>query len=138
MKNQVYIAGPLFTQGDRWYLEKIDKLLADKGLSTYLPHRDGGLYTSDEVDDSAFFKSDVKAIDDCNLVVAVLHGREVDSGTAWEIGYAYAKGKHVIAIAEDTRLSLKNINLMLSNSSDIVFSLEELASKVSSESYVLK
>ena len=47
MNDKVYIAGPLFTQGDRWFLEKIDELLQNHGFVTYLPHRDGGLCPSD-------------------------------------------------------------------------------------------
>ena len=47
MNDKVYIAGPLFTQGDRWFLEKIDDLLQNHGFVTYLPHRDGGLCPSD-------------------------------------------------------------------------------------------
>lgn len=47
MNDKVYIAGPLFTQGDRWFLEKTDDLLQNHGFVTYLPHRDGGLCPSD-------------------------------------------------------------------------------------------
>lgn len=32
MNDKVYIAGPLFTQGDRWFLEKIDDLLQTMDL----------------------------------------------------------------------------------------------------------
>lgn len=49
MNDKVYIAGPLFTQGDRWFLEKIDDSLQNHGFVTYLPHRDGGLCPSDGV-----------------------------------------------------------------------------------------
>ena len=35
------------------------------------------------------------AIDRCSGVVAVLDGPDVDSGTAAEIGYAFAKGKQI-------------------------------------------
>ena len=38
---------------------------------------------------------DRAAIDACDVVVALLDGAQVDDGTAWEIGYAYAKGKPV-------------------------------------------
>lgn len=43
------------------------------------------------------------AIDDCDAVVALLDGTQVDDGTAWEIGYAYAKGKPVVGIRTDFR-----------------------------------
>lgn len=39
----------------------------------------------------------------CDLVVALLAGPQVDDGTAWEIGYAHAKGMPVIGIRTDFR-----------------------------------
>ena len=35
---------------------------------------------------------DVEALNKCNHVVAAYLGLRSDTGTAWEIGYAYAKG----------------------------------------------
>jgi len=41
----------------------------------------------------------------------------VDSGTAWEIGFAYAEGKKIYGILEDTRKpSLDLLNPMIVNS----------------------
>jgi nucleoside 2-deoxyribosyltransferase len=48
------------------------------------------------------------AIDRCDLVFAVLDGTDVDSGTAAEIGYAFAKGKKIIGYRGDFRLSADN------------------------------
>ena len=39
-----------------------------------------------------------KLIDECDIVIANLNsfrGKEADSGTVWECGYAYGKGKKV-------------------------------------------
>ena len=41
------------------------------------------------------FKMDVAAIQDCDMLFAVYDGLYSDSGTAWEIGYAYALGKDI-------------------------------------------
>ena len=41
------------------------------------------------------FKMDIAAIQDCDMVYAVYDGLYSDSGTAWEIGYAYALGKNI-------------------------------------------
>jgi nucleoside 2-deoxyribosyltransferase len=49
-----------------------------------------------------------RAIDDCDLVFAVLDGVDVDSGTASEIGYAFAKGKPILGYRGDFRLSADN------------------------------
>lgn len=48
------------------------------------------------------------AIDACDLVFAVLDGSDVDSGTAAEIGYAFAKAKPIIGYRGDFRLSADN------------------------------
>jgi len=48
------------------------------------------------------------AIDAADAVVAVLDGSDVDSGTAAEIGYAFARGKRVIGYRGDSRVSADN------------------------------
>jgi nucleoside 2-deoxyribosyltransferase len=49
-----------------------------------------------------------KAIDAAAAVVAVLDGVDVDSGTAAEIGYAFAGGKLIVGYRGDFRLSADN------------------------------
>jgi nucleoside 2-deoxyribosyltransferase len=48
------------------------------------------------------------AIDAADAVVAVLDGTDVDSGTAAEIGYAFARGKRIVGYRGDFRLSADN------------------------------
>jgi nucleoside 2-deoxyribosyltransferase len=48
------------------------------------------------------------AIDEAEGVVAVLDGVDVDSGTAAEIGYAFARGKLIVGYRGDFRLSADN------------------------------
>ena len=43
---QAYIAGPLFDDHEREYLEKIAQIVESYGISTFVPHRDCLLYTS--------------------------------------------------------------------------------------------
>jgi len=75
------------------------------------------------------------AIDRCDLVFAVLDGVDVDSGTASEIGYAFAKGKPIVGYRGDCRLSADNegstVNLQVESfirqsGGDIIFALVEL------------
>lgn len=77
------------------------------------------------------------AIDRSDLVIAVLDGVDVDSGTAAEIGYAFAKGKPIIGYRGDFRLCADNegsiVNLQVEyfirqSGGDIVTRLAELAS----------
>jgi nucleoside 2-deoxyribosyltransferase len=48
---------------------------------------------------------DLKLVDECDFLLAVLDGSDVDSGVALEIGYAYVKGKKMIGYRSDTRQS---------------------------------
>jgi len=48
------------------------------------------------------------AIDQAQGVVAVLDGVDVDSGTAAEVGYAFARGKLIVGYRGDFRLSADN------------------------------
>jgi nucleoside 2-deoxyribosyltransferase len=77
------------------------------------------------------------AIDAARAVVAVLDGVDVDSGTAAEIGYAFARGKLIVGYRGDVRLSADNegatVNLQVEyfireSGGTIVDRYEELAS----------
>jgi len=124
----VYIAGPLFTPSQRNYLEKINKLIKSLGFNTYLPHKDGGLFIRGITKSADFFDKDLNALDNCNILIAVLNGNEVDSGTAWEMGFAYFKKIPIIGILEDSRKPNDDLlNVMISNSTiKIARNLEEL------------
>jgi nucleoside 2-deoxyribosyltransferase len=127
---QAYIAGPLFNEGERWFDEQIEKIAAAAGYTTFLPHRDGkeGKLKS-EKNIRAIFAEDVAAIDRCDIVIANLNGITTDDGTAWELGYAYAKGKHLVGVYTDWRLqfNFQIVNLMLECSlNKMVRSLDEL------------
>ncbi len=120
----VYIAGPLFTPDERAYLERIDGMCREFGLTTHLPHRDSGFAMAQEEVAHRIFESDLKMLEHSQRVVAVLNGPDVDSGTAWELGFAYARDKELLGIREDNRG--RQVNLMISCSLRMVSSLAEL------------
>lgn len=49
-----------------------------------------------------------RGVDESDGVLAILDGADVDSGTAAEIGYGFAKGKRIIGYRGDFRLSADN------------------------------
>jgi len=53
-------------------------------------------------------RANTESIDGAEAVFAVLDGVDVDSGTAAEIGYAFARGKHVCGLRTDFRLAGDN------------------------------
>ena len=123
----VYVAGPLFDEGERWWIETIEARIAAHGLSSFLPHRDNPDKTPDNT--LEIFRNDRDAIDRCDLVVANLNGITTDDGTAWEIGYAVGIGRPVIGLFTDWRRRFADevVNLMIEHSVEgIVRSLEEL------------
>lgn len=54
-------------------------------------------------------RTNTERIDKSDAVFAILDGVDVDSGTAAEIGYAFAKGKTVYGLRTDFRLAGDNI-----------------------------
>lgn len=129
----VYVAGPLFDEGERWFIEKVDALVRSCGYDTFLPHRDNPPKTADNVD--LIFRNDKDGIDRCDVVVANLNGVTTDDGTAWEMGYAYAKGKFIIGLFTDWRARFpapnEVVNLMMQCSVDrLVRSLDELETEL--------
>jgi nucleoside 2-deoxyribosyltransferase len=53
------------------------------------------------------------AIEECDIVFAVLDGADVDSGTAAELGFAAAKNKPIVGYRSDFRLSGDNEGTMI-------------------------
>jgi nucleoside 2-deoxyribosyltransferase len=66
---------------------------------------DGG--ASAEEAYATVFEKDVRAIEACDAVVINLDGRSVDEGSAFELGFAYARGKVCVGIRTDVRVLLK-------------------------------
>src|SRR5260221_2797785 len=93
-----YIAGPLFSNQDRRLLEEIAQDLEHRGVTVYLPHRDGGdlgtvLFTENRESIRAdLFSEDLRHVKKADFVVALLDGQDSDSGTCVEIGIAYTAG----------------------------------------------
>lgn len=121
-----YIAGPLFNAKEREFLEEINAICKAIGISTYLPSQDGGLLSRNNSE--KVFQTDIDALNKAEVVVANLNGVDVDSGTAFEIGYAFAKGKKLFGLHTDFRTfsPTSEVNLMMLKSCVMCYSLQEL------------
>ena len=134
---QAYIAGPLFDDHEREHLVKIAEIVESFGFNTFLPHRDAGLVTSDFTHEKKVkvFDVDMEYLEPADLVVALLTGRDVDSGTAAEIGYAYKASKKLIGVNSNNIKPINNFVWGIFNyGKDIVEDLDQLK-KVLSEKY---
>jgi nucleoside 2-deoxyribosyltransferase len=115
-KKTIYLAGPLFTHAELEYNRKLRDMLLNNGFSVFLPQEDAedAAQEREKQNQEWVFLKCLEGVDASDLVVAILDGSDVDSGTAWEAGYAYAKGKPVIGLRTDFReLSDGIVNLMV-------------------------
>ncbi len=122
-KKTIYLAAPLFSEAEQEFNRKLRDQIVERGFSVFLPQED----SNDTIDmrhdekQSYIFNKNHKAIDNSNLIVAILDGgSDVDSGTAWELGYAFANNKTVLALKTDFRTlgSEGIVNLMVEVSVD--------------------
>jgi nucleoside 2-deoxyribosyltransferase len=123
----IYFASPLgFAESTVEFMEKLEMSMAEQGFHVINPWKVGGREFGEEfrrlgelTDSSARIeglkklnmnigKRNEELINDSDVVVAVLDGVDVDSGTASEIGYAYAEGKKIIGYRGDFRLTGDN------------------------------
>ena len=112
---KIYLASPFFNSEETNKLEIVKTILRDKGLDVFVPneHQNPQLEFGSLEWRAATFKSDVDAIDNCDVMVAVnCQGNYDDAGTMWEIGYAFAKGIPVVVFNNTG----KTINLMIADS----------------------
>ncbi len=132
---KIYLAAPLFSDAEREYNAKIADILREKKFSIHLPQEIGDdSSTRDEAETGRIFEYNLKALEECDIVIAIIDGADADSGTAWEIGYAYAVKKRIIMLRTDFRRVGNNekVNLMLEESGEVAGSISELLSALNS------
>ncbi len=120
-KKTLYLAAPLFSLAERDFNEKLRNGFEEMGFSVFIPQEDSNdtEIAREDMNTSTIYKLNVQAIDNCDLMVAVLDGgSDVDSGTAWEIGYACAKNIPIIGLRTDFRTLGPEgvVNLMIGES----------------------
>ncbi|WP_043637315.1 nucleoside 2-deoxyribosyltransferase [Desulfovibrio sp. TomC] len=103
---KIYQAGPLFTEADRDWHKKFTSALNKEGHTAIWP---GDLFDEEHLlslgskAKEHIFEKCRNTIDECDIVVALLDGTQVDDGTSWEIGYAFAKNIPIFGIRTDFR-----------------------------------
>jgi len=120
---RVYLAAPLFSRAERAFNREVRDLLEAALYEVYLPQEVGDNDAARSAGDGrAIFEHNLKALNGVDIGVAVIDGADADSGTAWEMGYAYARGIPVVALRTDFRRvgEAEAVNLMLEASSTVV------------------
>ena len=132
---RVYLAAPLFSESERVYNLSVARQLRNNFFDVYLPQEAGDdSDTRNKEEQVRIFSENSRALKNADIIVAIIDGADADSGTAWEMGYAYAHGKQVIALRTDFRRSgrYEKVNLMLEESATVVTSIEYLLDAVKS------
>jgi len=135
MRN-VYLAAPLFSDAECDFNSMLRDQLEGISMSVFLPQEHSNdIDSGRDARQESIFSKNVAAIDKADILVAVLDGVDVDSGTAWEIGYAHALGKPVYGLRTDFRtLGIEGVvNLMVERSVMLCTDLGELVERLELE-----
>jgi len=107
MKDKIYLAGPdVFRVDAKEHLEKLKVLCAKYGYSAISP------FDNESTSSEDIFYANTKLIDKCDILIANIEpfrGPNVDDGTAFEIGYAYAKDKRIYGYTPTKETTLYNL-----------------------------
>lgn len=104
---KIYMAGAFFCPETKSRIDSYAAGFRRLGYDVFVPqeHTVPNAWEMSQEDwAKEVFKMDIAAIQDCDMVFVVYDGLYSDSGTAWEIGYAYALGKNIqISINNDVK-----------------------------------
>ncbi len=106
---RLYVAGPLFSEAERSWLDALAAGLRAEGFDCFVPHENFPELTDVSVD--AVYRIDAEGLRSSNALVAWLDGPIVDDGTACEIGMFAElvrsggdQYRGIVAISTDIRL----------------------------------
>jgi nucleoside 2-deoxyribosyltransferase len=94
---KLYFAGPLFSGAERTWNTEVTAALRAAGHEIFLPQEQ-----EPGKDAAGIFATDVGGIDWADGLVAIMDGPDPDSGTSWEVGYAFRK-KPIVLVRTDSR-----------------------------------
>jgi nucleoside 2-deoxyribosyltransferase len=97
---QVYLAGPLFTQGEKDFNLMLFDRLTESGYRVFLPQQECKGLAGEDI-----YKACLSGLRAASIVVAILDGADADSGTCWECGYASSRDIPIVAVRTDFRIS---------------------------------
>lgn len=128
---KIYIAGPdVFFQNFSEHFDEIREKCSERGHTALIPI-DNVCESSEEI-----FEANVKMIQSCDVVIANLmpfRGKEPDSGTVWECGYAHGLGIPVIGYT-----TIKDWEDHISDGGTNFDWKDELEASVCKEGYIIE
>ena len=94
---KLYFSAPLFTSAERDWNGAIKAGVHAAGHQVYMAQEQEPANNA-----AGIFARDLSGIDWADALVAIMDGSDPDSGTAWEVGYAYRK-KPIVLVRTDVR-----------------------------------
>jgi nucleoside 2-deoxyribosyltransferase len=112
---QIFLAAPLFSESEREFNGKVAKDLREGGFDVWMAQEEPSIKEGSHHEKKKIYEKDISALRKSDVAVAVLDGVEVDSGVAFEMGFAKALGKPIIGLKTDYRTFslMEEVNLML-------------------------
>jgi nucleoside 2-deoxyribosyltransferase len=112
---RIYVAGALFSEAERAWLDGLVALLREEGFDCFVPHEQ--FPELKELTPAEVFRVDAQGVRDANVLLAWLDGPSVDDGTACEIGMfaeLAASGdpryRGIVGLVTDLRLQRRRDN----------------------------
>jgi nucleoside 2-deoxyribosyltransferase len=112
---RIYVAGPLFSEAERAWLDVLAARLRAEGFDPFVPHEHFDRIT--ELSPEEIYRVDGEGLRSANVLLAWLDGPVIDDGTAAEIG-AFAElvrvdpaqYRRIVGIVTDLRLQRRRGN----------------------------
>jgi Nucleoside 2-deoxyribosyltransferase len=111
---RLYLAGPLFSEAERFWLDGLAARLRSEGFDCFVPHENFPALA--DVTLERVYEVDTEGLRSANALVAWLDGPMVDDGTACEIGMfaelvrsGGERYRGIVAIATDLRLERRRL-----------------------------
>lgn len=111
----IFLASPLFNEAEKAFNRKVADMLREAGFEVWMAQESPFISKGNEKEKRSIYKEDLSALSRSDVIVAILDGTEVDSGVAFEMGYATFLGKKIVGLKTDYRMFAKaeEVNLML-------------------------
>jgi nucleoside 2-deoxyribosyltransferase/SAM-dependent methyltransferase len=127
----IYLATALFTAAEQAFAAALTAEIEALGYEMYSPWRDAGdaaLVAAHGEDwprtNAEIARRNLRAIESCDWVLAVVEGADVDAGVAMEVGYAHALGKPIKLLRTDFRSQgarVGAVNIMLGTAAERLY-----------------
>lgn len=113
-KKKIYLAGPdVFRKDAKNHMEKLISICDKYGFEGLSPLDNEINVSNHDLNEAlTIFRSNTELIDECDIVVANIQpfrGACIDDGTAFEIGYGFARGKLICGYSELYEMKLSEI-----------------------------